>query len=738
MSPTGDAAYVSLMAVGKLLKLDARTGAVIGEAEVGPRPRGIAVSHDGKDVYVTRFISPDSGRRGRQGRRGGDDGRDAHRAQARQPRRWTAICRRAAFPTICSPSRSRPTAGRRGSRARRTTSCAASCATDRDLTHDTTVRPLAAVIDTLAAQEIYRQPGRSRRSQPAGARRVQPVRQLRDPDARGLEPRRDSRRQPADPGVLGDRRTWGRSRAPRCWRRTGACSCRASLSRNVLVYDLSVMLKDFAQSTPPQVAAIPTVASEKLPAAGARGKEDLSQRRRHPHGVRGLPQLRRVPLRGRSTTGASAISARAARACGTRWRCSAASRDRSGPPQLDRHARRGAGLRAPDPRPVPGARLHAGRHLPRRDARSTARRSEGRPQPGAGRAGRVRGLARSREPEPLPQPGRLADGRTASPARRCSSKLGCDFCHGGAEFTDSARGVLHDVGTITALSGTRAGGATARHRHADPARRLGDAPLPSRRVGADAARRAHHQEPDRSARLRQLAVVAADRPAGRLPPADRQRAPVRPLPFDAPLAGVDGGISGDGGPPPSADRRGGGGCGCDISTGGRRFRVEPGARWVWLCLAMMRRRRRRPRRPGADRLAAAGVAVGVDVDWTRLCPSSPAAATTRGAHRLVEAAGGDGRRTASSRRSAMRDGTYERICARGRGDSFAKALCDGGRRPEIRDLAGAARAGGPGERRAFALTGNSTSLVAKSVSAINPRMLVFPRVERRPAAARHA
>ena len=37
-------------------------------------------------------------------------------------------------------------------------------------------------------------------------------------------------------------------------------------------------------------------------------------------------------------------------------------------------------------------------------------------------------------------------------------KLGCDFCHGGPEFTDSARGLLHDVGTITALSGMRAGG----------------------------------------------------------------------------------------------------------------------------------------------------------------------------------------------------------------------------------------------------------------------------------------
>ena len=36
---------------------------------------------------------------------------------------------------------------------------------------------------------------------------------------------------------------------------------------------------------------------------------------------------------------------------------------------------------------------------------------------------------------------------------------------------------------------------------------------------------------------------------------------------------------------------------------------------------------------------------------------------------------------------------------------------------------------GLSDQRAFALTGNSTSLVAMSVSAINPRILVFPRVD---------
>jgi hypothetical protein len=76
----------------------------------------------------------------------------------------------------------------------------------------------------------------------------------------------------------------------------------------------------------------------------------------------------------------------------------------------------------------------------------------------------------------------------------------------------------------------------------------------------------------------------------------------------------------------------------------------------------------------------------------------------------------------------MRQETYERLCARGRGDGFSKALCEGGR-PEIRGLAELLELLGLGKERAFALTGNSTSLVAMSVSAINPRILVFPRVQ---------
>jgi cytochrome c553 len=76
-----------------------------------------------------------------------------------------------------------------------------------------------------------------------------------------------------------------------------------------------------------------------------------------------------------------------------------------------------------------------------------------------------------------------------------------------------------------------------------------------------------------------------------------------------------------------------------------------------------------------------------------------------------------------------REQTIERICSRGRGDDFAAALCGSEQPRLVPDLRALLELTGLGEQRAFALTGNSTSLVAMSVSAINPRVIVFPRVD---------
>jgi len=57
-SPNGAAAYVTLQATGRLLKIDANTRVIVGDLAVGPTPRGLAITHDSQRILVSRFISP--------------------------------------------------------------------------------------------------------------------------------------------------------------------------------------------------------------------------------------------------------------------------------------------------------------------------------------------------------------------------------------------------------------------------------------------------------------------------------------------------------------------------------------------------------------------------------------------------------------------------------------------------------------------------------------------------------
>ena len=57
-NPRGDAAYVTLQAVGRLLRVDAQGSRVTATVDVGPTPRGLAVTADGNRILVTRYISP--------------------------------------------------------------------------------------------------------------------------------------------------------------------------------------------------------------------------------------------------------------------------------------------------------------------------------------------------------------------------------------------------------------------------------------------------------------------------------------------------------------------------------------------------------------------------------------------------------------------------------------------------------------------------------------------------------
>jgi DNA-binding beta-propeller fold protein YncE/mono/diheme cytochrome c family protein len=57
-SPDKLSAYVTLEATGRLLKLDVN-GNIVSSIPIGATPRAIAVSNDSKRIFVTRFISPE-------------------------------------------------------------------------------------------------------------------------------------------------------------------------------------------------------------------------------------------------------------------------------------------------------------------------------------------------------------------------------------------------------------------------------------------------------------------------------------------------------------------------------------------------------------------------------------------------------------------------------------------------------------------------------------------------------
>ncbi|MEL7060437.1 MAG: Ig-like domain-containing protein, partial [Acidobacteriota bacterium] len=57
-TPDGSTVFVALEGAGELQRLDVATRSATGSLALGPRPRAVAVSGDGSDVYVTRLLSP--------------------------------------------------------------------------------------------------------------------------------------------------------------------------------------------------------------------------------------------------------------------------------------------------------------------------------------------------------------------------------------------------------------------------------------------------------------------------------------------------------------------------------------------------------------------------------------------------------------------------------------------------------------------------------------------------------
>ena len=718
MSPTGDAAYITLMAVGKLLKLDPRTGDVLGEAQVGPRPRGIAVSHDGKDIYVTRFISPDTGG-------------EVVKVDAAAMTVATRILLKLDKETEDNDQRARgvpnylfsvaltPDGRQAWIPGKKDNIVRGKLRDGQDITHDTTVRPLAAIVDTQSAQEIYA----SRidlddRSQPVhvdfspygnfailtlgGSNRVEI---------------RDINRPTQVFSAIGDVGTFPRAAvlAP-----DGHLFVQGALSRSVLVYDLSTMLETFAASTPPLLADIAAVASEKLSAQVLAGKKIFHDAEDTRMAFEGYLSCGACHFEGDDDGRVYDFTTRGE---GLRNTPALLGRKGSGHGRLNwsgtldevqdfEHQIRdlfdGTGLLADDV-------FHVGtRDQPLGD-------------PKAGLNADLDALAAyvTSLDHVNPSPHRNPDGSLTADGvagKAVFEKLGCDFCHGGAEFTDSGRGMLHDVGTITALSGMHAGGPlvgidtptllgvweTPPYLHDGSAPTLRDV-LTTRNPG------------ELHGYVSALSSQQIDQLVAYLLQIDGDPA-VHRFPFDPPWEGGDGGVTGGG------DRPGpiAGGCACAMPVEDQR--KLPGLTYLGvglLGLALVRRRGRvRSARATSATLALLVLALlmsgcrpdgpdggegRVPTDWTKL------PAMTTGDPELMPL--------------GSRQDAYDRVCARNRGDSFAKVLCGGNRRPEIRDFAELYALVGLADQRVFALTGNSTSLLANRVSAINPRLLVFPRVD---------
>jgi DNA-binding beta-propeller fold protein YncE/cytochrome c1 len=722
MSPTGDAAYVSLMAVGKLLKLDPRTGAVMGEVAVGPKPRGIAVSYDGKGVYVTRFTSPDAGG-------------EIVKVDAASMTVATRIVLALDTTTVDGDQKARgvpnflfsigisPDGRQAWIPGKKDNILRGKLRDGNDLNHDTIVRPLTAVIDLSTAKEILE-------NRVDLDNRSMPMHVAFSPYGNfailtlGFSNRievRDVNRPTQVFSAIADVGEFPRASvlAP-----NGRLFVQGALSRDVLVYDMSALLEDFDGSTPGLLATIPAVAAEKLPPQILAGKKifhDASDIRMDDEGYiscgschfEGIDDGRVYDFstRGEGLRNTIALLGRRGAEQGRlNW---------SG--TLDEVQDFENQMRE----------LFGGKGFMPDDVFHVGTRDQPLGDPKAGLSPELDALAAyvGSLDHVNPSPYRNPDGSLTADGvagKALFGKLGCDFCHGGPDFTDSARGLIHDVGTITPLSGQHAGGPLFGF---DTPTLLGvwETP-PYLHDGSAATLRdvlTTKNPNDLHGFVSSLSSHEVDQLVAYVEQIDNEL-PVQRLPFDPPGPVTGGGGGGAGGGPPLHGEAGPitGGCACELAgaCAGRRPGIATLLFLAGSFVIVTGRRRARPGRRGAAAafalLAAllAGCHSGTPgdarqpTDWSK----------------LPVAIGGD----AELAPLGGRQDAYDRVCARKRGDSFAKVLCGGSRRPEIRDFAELFELVGLSEsdRRAFALTGNSTSLLANRVSAINPRLLVFPRV----------
>jgi cytochrome c peroxidase len=441
------------MAVGKLLKLDPSTGAVIAEAEVGPKPRGIAVSHDGAEVYVTRFISPDAGG-------------EVVKVDTATMQVSARILLKLDNETQYSSTEGRglpnhlfsiglsPDGGQAWIPSKKDNIVRGLLRDGQELAPDQIVRPLVSIIDLSTAQESYeRRVDLDDRSPPlhveftpygdlailalGGTNHIE-VRSVYRPDE-----------------VFTTLLEVGSFPRATVLTPQGRLFVQAWLSREVIAYDMSAALERYSKATPTELARIPSVGSETLPAQVLLGKKvfhDSADRRMTNEGYvtcgachfEGTDDGRVYDFsdRGEGLRNTLSLLGRAGTKQGPlNW-----SGNLDEVQDFEHQIRdlfAGSGF-------IPDEVFHTG--------------SKDQPlgEPKAGFSPELDALAAyvgSLE-HVNPSPYRNPDGTLTADAvagKALFVELGCDFCHRGAPQTDSTEGLLNDVGTIGANSGTRAG-----------------------------------------------------------------------------------------------------------------------------------------------------------------------------------------------------------------------------------------------------------------------------------------
>jgi len=452
MSPTGDAAYIPLMATGKLLKLDPTTGQTIAQVDLGPTPRGVSVSADGKNIYVTRFISPDA-----QGQVWHVDAATFKVAERLNiaPDTTTPDSDQNGrglpnylFTASLSPD------GRRMWVASKKDNIYRGILRDKiAIGQDNTVRPQVGVLDMLMGgpDQIPLRIDLDDRNLPShvefsplgdyafvsctGSDLVQ----VHDAYSLGfITSLSDAGIGPRGTVLTPDNRLF----------------VNGTLGRNVVVYDVGDLLVDGSNSTK-QIVKIPTVAQEKLPPDVLLGKRVFVNSADSRMTFQGYLSCATCHFEGFED--------------GRVWDFTSQSEGlRNTPSMLGRRGTAEGRLL------WSGAldeiqdfehqirTLFAGRGFIADSALAQGTRNDPLGQPVAGLSKELDAMAAYVKTldHVNPSPFRNPDGTMTAQGQAGEAvflRLGCDFCHTGKDMTDSSRGLLHDVGTLKPSSGTRAG-----------------------------------------------------------------------------------------------------------------------------------------------------------------------------------------------------------------------------------------------------------------------------------------